>query len=300
MLYSAEYTKVIQTIESNIPQFFEKNTQLQLAILKLNFLHLIMLDCNQETIIKYYNTNIAELIQLFPHWEQSQESLQCIMLNNEIVKSRYYQTKWEEIVRLILASFEKVFVSTLRFNSTKHTCKMTKDCLVCSEELFYNTNIQKINCFEDELWFNYTNFKQQNQANKTNQQNYDLFYNIYGYEQNADFDKYMANLNSSKQQNLFITDEEMCEDLNLEHYYINYYNNNMNNSTKKELDNIDINIAIPQSFQNQNQNLNENLTITKSMISSQDGEKKQKFGENKTKSEKTKEKEKIKYKIPFF
>jgi len=177
---------------------------------------------------------------------------------------------------------------------------MTKDCLVCSEELFYNTNIQKINCFEDELWFNYTNFKQQNQANKTNQQNYDLFYNIYGYEQNADFDKYMANLNSSKQQNLFITDEEMCEDLNLEHYYINYYNNNMNNSTKKQLDNIDINIAIPQSFQNQNQNLNENLTITKSMISAQDGEKKQKFVVNKTKSEKTKEKEKIKYKIPFF
>jgi len=180
------------------------------------------------------------LIQNFPNWEKSQNCLQNIILNPEVINSRYYQTVWEDIIKLFLTSIEKALIGIMLpsgfFNTARHTCinSQIKECVGCSEESYYNCHINRIYTFEDDLWGKYQIYQQIGSQSPKN----DSFIDIYGYEQYSNFDSFIH-----KNNHMFtISQNDMCEDLNLEHYYVH-----PNFVEKKEMDNIDLNVATKQS-----------------------------------------------------
>jgi len=158
------------------------------------------------------------LIQNFPNWEKSQNCLQNILLNPEVINSRYYQTVWEDIIKLFLTSIEKALIGIMLpsgfFNTARHTCinSQIKECVGCSEESYYNCHINRIYTFEDDLWGKYQIYQQIGSQSPKN----DSFIDIYGYEQYSNFDSFIH-----KNNHMFtISQNDMCEDLNLEHYYV--------------------------------------------------------------------------------
>jgi len=166
---------------------------LLLVILKLQFLHLTMVNSKREIIINFFNEKISELIQNFPNWEKSQTNMQNILLNPEIVQTRYYQIVSKDIVKLLLISIEKILLTN---HTIKHICidSNNSQCNGCVDELYYSSNVNKIYSFEDEIWLNYFYYKQQSEF-----YSFDLFMN--------------------QKQQMFV-DNDMCDDVKLDHFYI--------------------------------------------------------------------------------
>jgi hypothetical protein len=139
---------------------------LKLVLNKFQFFHLVILDVQKELIINYFNENLADLLKEFKNWEKNYEYMQNIMLNSEIVKSRYYQQKWEEVCKLFLIAFEKAMINNFYpdfYIDPRHTCTNIgveyHECIICSDDLTFMTNVDKLFTFEEDLWMNYLSYK---------------------------------------------------------------------------------------------------------------------------------------------
>jgi len=103
------------------------------------------------------------------------------------------------------------------FNTARHTCinSQIKECVGCTEELYYNYNINKIYTFEDDLWTKYQTYKQFGNQSPKNFNGNDSYLDIYSFEQCSNFDSFI-----NKNNHMFTSSQDdMCE-LNLEHYYV--------------------------------------------------------------------------------
>ena len=79
----------------------------------------------------------------------------------EILISRYFQTKLEEICKLFVISFSKAFINLFcqgeNYIDPDHTCgKMSddniNDCPVCLDDMLYKTNYERLCKFDEDTW----------------------------------------------------------------------------------------------------------------------------------------------------
>lgn len=108
-------------------------------------------------------------------------------MNPEVVKSRYYQQKWEESCKIFLAVLEKMIV-----NSN------------CHQEFIIVENVEKLLRLEEDLWMNYYSFLITNS----------------NYNQFESFDAYMYHTQQLQEQIDFAvkTEESEFNNYNIEQY----------------------------------------------------------------------------------
>lgn len=85
--------------------------------------------------------------------------LNCISMNADIVKSRVYLNKFEEVCKILLIAMDRAVVDFYFHNDwekyvdPQHTCmKNAQNCPVCIDSHLINSNWGKICVFEEELW----------------------------------------------------------------------------------------------------------------------------------------------------
>lgn len=92
------------------------------------------------------------------------------MTNSEIVKSRHFQTKWEEACKIIMIAIEKAVIKRFctggDFIDPKHTCWNTNndygsECQCCADDMYFVMNYEKVKTIEQELWITHINSKNQ-------------------------------------------------------------------------------------------------------------------------------------------
>lgn len=96
------------------------------------------------------------------------------MFNPEIIKSRYYQQKWEESVNTLLTACRKSIIDYLymQYNllNPYHTCSNNwemfdfQDCNQCVDDQYFNSSLNKLYNIEQELWINYFSYKSSAQS----------------------------------------------------------------------------------------------------------------------------------------
>jgi hypothetical protein len=182
----------------------------------------------------------------------------------DIVKSRFYQTKWEEIIRLFITALEKGLISAFipgnYYVDPSHTCMSMfegyQSCVSCEEDISFANNFEKIYSLEEELWVNYVAYKT---SSSTNDCTFDSF--IF-------FQKNQGNLENFEEINIHQLN-------NFENYYQNQipnqhflFDNFGQNYNQNCAENININIDFSKPpihqmiFENDNHgnsNINGNL-----------------------------------------
>jgi len=202
-------------MENKVPEFFSKNKDLKIIILKMQFFHMIMIDCDKGEIINFYNEYMQQLIHEFKNPESNQTYLQNIMTNPEIVKSRYYQQKWEEISKIFVTACEKALINVFYqhagiYFDPRHTCMdmCTKgeyhQCMQCVDDLLFVSNVEKLFTYEEDLWgsyFSYQNYIQSHSQMYNNSTGITSSAvnnnNIIAFNNGISFDSYMASLTNN-------------------------------------------------------------------------------------------------------
>jgi len=189
--YLGMYLNVLERIECKFPIIFNKFPEIKLGILKLEFFHLLLIKTDKETISQFYFESIHHLLQTN---NKTQEILNNIMSQGELVSSKYYEIKCDEFIRLILNVLEITLIEIIN---------PTRSLLQCNNvnEIVFKENIQKLNTFESELWFGFLSQNQQN-------------------ENNIEQQFQSSQKSSPKTNSNFLLDDN--EDSYMAHYYINY------------------------------------------------------------------------------
>ena len=214
LLCSSEPDKVINFISSKIKNFFVKYPNFKLFLLKLQFFRYILLEKSKDEIKNFYITNIFPLIKNKSNYNEIEKNLFYIFENENMIKSRIYQSIWEECTNLFIIGLEIALNEMLKSKNEKinHKCDY---CENCKDRELYRCRYGKIETIEEEIInkykendiYNGNNRKFSFEINSINSDNFDYF------EKNESFP----------------FDEEEFQIMNFE-----LNNNNFNNNNNKD------------------------------------------------------------------
>ena len=124
LLCSSEPDKVINFISSKIKNFFVKYPNFKLFLLKLQFFRYILLEKSKDEIKNFYITNIFPLIKNKSNYNEIEKNLFYIFENENMIKSRIYQSIWEECTNLFIIGLEIALNEMLKSKNEKinHKC----------------------------------------------------------------------------------------------------------------------------------------------------------------------------------
>jgi hypothetical protein len=198
-------------------------------------------------------------VKEFKNWEKNSVMLMNISQHPEIAKSRFYQTKWEEINRLFITALDKALISSFipgYYVDPSHTCmtmfEAYQTCVSCEEDIAFVSNFEKVYSMEEELWVNYVAYKTSSSTSDCTFDSY-MFYNKTQYSSFKEkFEEIsLSNLNNLEQ--FFQNQVQNPNFLNMENYegfQNNYAAENIIELPKATIENVDTN------FNNHNHNNN--------------------------------------------
>ena len=175
-----------------------------------------------------------------------------MLINPDVIKSRYFQQKWEEICRLFTTGVEKALVSfyypTGYYLDPRHTCVLYggdyKECQSCVEDMQFINSFEKIFNIEQDLWNNYLSYKKVGLTNK--------------FGSMMDYENPNSNFNPASFDNFM--------DKSKINYFDQNNNSNNNNNDPKSGSNNDLgSLFNPSIFHDKNLNTNipiENYLLT--------------------------------------
>ena len=182
LLCSSEPDKVINFISSKIKNFFVKYPNFKLFLLKLQIFRYILLEKSKEEIKNFYITNIFPLIKNKSNYNEIEKNLLYIFDNEYMIKSRIYQSIWEECTHLFIIGLEIALNEMLKSKNAKinHKCDY---CDNCKDRELYRCRYGKIETIEEEIInkykendiYNGNNRKFSFEINSINSDNFDYF-----------------------------------------------------------------------------------------------------------------------------
>ena len=182
LLCSSEPDKVINFISSKIKNFFVKYPNFKLFLLKLQIFRYILLEKSKEEIKNFYITNIFPLIKNKSNYNEIEKNLLYIFDNEYMIKSRIYQSIWEECTHLFIIGLEIALNEMLKSKNAKinHKCDY---CDNCKDRELYRCRYGKIETIEEEIINKYkendinngNNRKFSFEINSINSDNFDYF-----------------------------------------------------------------------------------------------------------------------------
>jgi hypothetical protein len=204
-----------------------------MILLKLHFFNLLGQSKSNSVLLEIYNNHITpivffnvrklnNLIFIQDKFVNVGNYLNCITMNPQIVKSRIYHNKFEEVCRIFLIALDRALVNIYfqndsdKYADPQHTCvNLTYNCPVCIDYQLLENNWEKICIFEEELWVLFI-------QNKEYFQEQDVIYptHLTFKEENSDTDffNYLENnyYENEKNNNFFNEDEQLEKNLILE------------------------------------------------------------------------------------
>ena len=236
ILCNSEPIKVITFISSKIKNFFTKYPNFKLFLLKLQFFRNILLEKSKEEIKNFYDVNILPLIKNKSNYKEIEKNLILISENDNMIKSRLYQSIFEECINIFVIGLEISLNEILKNDQKVHKCN---NCEKCKEREIYRFKYGKIETIEEEIINKFNDYNKNNNKRKLSFNSFSDNLELFEKNESFHYDDEELQINFDINNNN-INKDEMQIDSFLFESEIKNENNKNNNSKINNINDIKI------------------------------------------------------------